>query len=110
MRRAENRGGGRRGDRLGSTVAQVSGSRVSQVVSYSDWGIPTFATVGYNSAAGFTGELGDSVTGLSEYFARAYDPWSASWLQADPYRGTLDARACQVVCVSGQGLGVRGSG
>ncbi|MDZ4044787.1 MAG: RHS repeat-associated core domain-containing protein, partial [Rhodoglobus sp.] len=82
-------------DRLGSTVAQGSGSRVSQVVSYSDWGIPTFATVGYNSAAGFTGELGDGVTGLSEYFARAYDPWSASWLQADPYRGTLDAPGAQ---------------
>ncbi|MDO7881627.1 RHS repeat-associated core domain-containing protein [Salinibacterium soli] len=78
-------------DRLGSTIGQASGSRVSQVVSYSDWGIPTFQTLGYNSAAGFTGELGDSITGLSEYFARAYDPWSASWLQADPYRGTLDA-------------------
>ena len=76
-------------DRLGSTIGQAQGSKVGQLARYSDWGVPTFATVGWNSQTGYTGELGDSVTGLNTYFARAYQPMSGSWLSADPYRGTM---------------------
>lgn len=75
-------------DRLGSTVAQAQGSKVGQLAEYSDWGVPTFATLGWNSQTGYTGELGDPITGLNSYFARAYEPMSGSWLSADPYRGS----------------------
>ncbi|CAN5431404.1 hypothetical protein BH10ACT7_BH10ACT7_07910 [soil metagenome] len=76
-------------DRLGSTIAQASGSRVGQLAKYSDWGIPTFASVGFNSITGYTGELSDTTAGLKHYYARSYEPTSASWLTADPYRGTM---------------------
>ena len=76
-------------DRLGSTIAQTQGSKIGQTARYSDWGVPTFATVGWNSQTGYTGELGDSITGLNTYYARAYQPMSGSWLSADPYRGTM---------------------
>ena len=32
-------------DRLGSTIGQAQGSKVGQLANYSDWGVPTFATV-----------------------------------------------------------------
>lgn len=75
-------------DRLGSTVAQAQGSKVGQLAKYSDWGVPTFLTLGWNSQTGYTGELGDQITGLNSYFARAYQPTSGTWLSADPYRGS----------------------
>ncbi|CAN5431611.1 hypothetical protein BH10ACT7_BH10ACT7_07930 [soil metagenome] len=78
-------------DRLGSTIAQTSGSRVGQLAKYSDWGIPTFASVGVNSATGYTGELTDTTAGINHYYARSYEPTSGWWLTADPYRGTLDS-------------------
>ncbi len=76
-------------DRLGSTIAQASGSRVGQLAKYSDWGIPTFTSVGFTSRTGYTGELSDTTAGLNHYYARSYEPTSASWLTADPYRGTM---------------------
>ena len=77
-------------DRLGSTVAQsTTNGRVTDLVSYSDFGIPSFTSTGYASATGFTGELTDATTGTNSYFSRTYDPFTATWLTADTYRGTL---------------------
>ncbi|MEO8094016.1 MAG: RHS repeat-associated core domain-containing protein [Pseudolysinimonas sp.] len=75
-------------DRLGSTIGQTSGSKVGQLAKYSDWGVPTFQTLGFTSKTGYTGELGDTTTGLDLFYARAYEPMSGSWLSSDPYRGT----------------------
>jgi hypothetical protein len=76
-------------DRLGSTIAQTSGSRMSQVVSYSDWGIPTFATLGYNSS-GVACAGGGAARGRCGSRAAQYLPRSRSgrnerensWLRA----------------------------
>jgi RHS repeat-associated protein len=76
-------------DRLGSTIGQAQGSKVGQLAEYSDWGVPTFDTLGWNSETGYTGELGDTTAGLVNFYVRSYDPSAGSWLQADPYRGTL---------------------
>lgn len=76
-------------DRLGSTIGQAQGSKVGQLAEYSDWGMPTFGTLGWNSVTGYTGELGDTTSGLVNFHARSYDPTAGSWLQADSYRGTL---------------------
>lgn len=76
-------------DRLGSTIGQGQGSKVGQLAEYSDYGMPTFGTLGWNSETGYTGELGDTTAGLVNFYARSYDPSAGSWLQADPYRGTL---------------------
>jgi len=83
-------------DRLGSTVAQTTtAGRVTDLVSYSDFGVPTFASTGFASSVGFTGELTDATAGLNSYFARTYDPFAATWLTADSYRGSLTNPASQ---------------
>ncbi|PJJ70964.1 RHS repeat-associated protein [Diaminobutyricimonas aerilata] len=74
-------------DRQGSTIGQTHGSKIGQLTHYSDWGVPTFDTLGWNSETGYTGELSDTATGLVNFYARSYDPDSATWLTADPYRG-----------------------
>lgn len=77
-------------DRLGSTIGQTQGSKITQLATYSDWGVPTFGTAGWSSETGYTGELGDATAGVWNFYARSYDPMAATWLHADPYRGTLD--------------------
>ncbi|CAN5278875.1 hypothetical protein BH09ACT1_BH09ACT1_26110 [soil metagenome] len=77
-------------DRAGSTVAQTNAAgSVTDVVDYSDFGVPVYGTTGWSSATGYTGELTDASTGLNTYFARAYDPMAGTWLTADSYGGTL---------------------
>ena len=76
-------------DRLGSTIGQGQGSKIGQLAKYSDWGVLLPGTLGWDSDTGYTGELGDTTTGLWNFYARNYDPMAATWLQADPYRGTL---------------------
>jgi RHS repeat-associated protein len=76
-------------DRLGSTIGQAQGSKIGQLAEYSDWGMPSFGTAGWNSRTGYTGELGDTTAGLWNFYARSYDPTTATWLHPDPYRGEL---------------------
>ena len=77
-------------DRLGSTVAQTTtNGRITDLATYSDFGIPTFTSTGYASPTGYTGELTDATTGANSYFSRTYDPFTATWLTTDTYRGTL---------------------
>jgi RHS repeat-associated protein len=77
-------------DRAGSTVAQTNAAgAVTDVVDYSDFGVPVYVTTGWSSSTGYTGEQTDATTGLNTYFARAYDPMAGTWLTADSYGGTL---------------------
>ncbi|CAN5279272.1 hypothetical protein BH09ACT1_BH09ACT1_26140 [soil metagenome] len=77
-------------DRAGSTVAQTNAAgAVTDVVDYSDLGVPVYGTTGWSSATGYTGEQTDATTGLNTYFARAYDPMAGTWLTADSYGGTV---------------------
>ncbi|CAN5304336.1 hypothetical protein BH09ACT5_BH09ACT5_11410 [soil metagenome] len=77
-------------DRLGSTVAQANRSgRITDLTTYSDFGIPTFDSTGFASTTGYTGELTDPTPGQNSYFSRTYDPYAATWLTPDTYRGTL---------------------
>ena len=83
-------------DRLGSTIATTTGSGyVTDLADYSDFGIPTHASTGFAGATGFTGEASSPTTGLNSYYARAYDPFAATWLSPDTYRGTMANPASQ---------------
>ncbi|TXI52617.1 MAG: hypothetical protein E6Q57_04735, partial [Mycobacterium sp.] len=53
-------------DRLGSVVAEatgVGGADISELVSYAEYGEPSFESVGYQNPYGFTGQLQDGGTG-----------------------------------------------
>ncbi|MFF1573518.1 RHS repeat-associated core domain-containing protein [Leifsonia sp. NPDC058292] len=76
-------------DGLGSTVAGATGSSITQLASYSDWGVQEFATDGWSSPEGYTGEASDATQGLNHYYARSYDPSAATWTAPDTYRGLL---------------------
>ncbi|MDQ1083881.1 MULTISPECIES: DUF6531 domain-containing protein [Microbacterium] len=102
-------------DRLGSAIAQVGdtrlasalnnpvqaardaltdrGARVTQVSGGSDWGVPSFATSGWNAALGHSGEPTDPVAGVDLFYSRGYDTRSGSWLSRDAWEGTVDAPA-----------------
>jgi RHS repeat-associated protein len=76
-------------DGLGSTVAGASGSSITQLAAYSDWGVQDFATDGWSSPEAYTGESNDPTQGLNHYYARTYDPSAATWTAPDTYRGLL---------------------
>ncbi len=51
-------------DRLGSVVAEATGAEgadISELVSYAEYGEPSFESVGYQNPYGFTGHLQDAV-------------------------------------------------
>ena len=77
-------------DRLESIVTSTNkkGDRSVAPISYSDYGV----TLGVNPYRfGFTGEQTDPgpLPGLSQFYARAYEPSSGTWLQPDPIEGSL---------------------
>ncbi|WP_231371084.1 RHS repeat-associated core domain-containing protein [Cryocola sp. 340MFSha3.1] len=76
-------------DRLGSTVAGATGGSITQLSSYDDWGAQRFETSGWSAPENFTGETTDPTQGLNHYYARAYDPSTASWASQDPWHGLL---------------------
>ncbi len=77
-------------DRLGSTTAQTNPSgAVTDLASYSDFGIPVYATTGFSAATGYTGVASNPTTGLTSFHARTYDPQAATWLSSDPTGGTV---------------------
>lgn len=76
-------------DGLGSSVATASGGVVTELASYSDFGVQGFETVGWASSAGFTGEISDPVLGTVSFYSRTYEPVVGGWTSADAWRGTL---------------------
>lgn len=77
-------------DRLGSTVANANGARISELSSYDDWGSPVFETEAWSAPEGYSGERSDPTSGLNAYGARSYDPAAATWTAADTWRGLLE--------------------
>lgn len=76
-------------DGLGSSVATATGAVVTDLVSYSDFGVQGFDTSGWASASGYTGELTDPVMGAVSFYARTYEPGTGSWTTADSWRGRV---------------------
>ncbi|MFC7430515.1 MULTISPECIES: RHS repeat domain-containing protein [unclassified Agrococcus] len=76
-------------DRLGSVVGQVGGGRIEQLASYSDFGEQAFGTTGWDSETGFGGEQVNPELGVTNYYARTYDPSTGTWLSQDSWRGLL---------------------
>ena len=79
-------------DRLGSVVAEatgVSGADISELVSYAEYGQPSFESVGYQNPYGFTGQLQDGGTGRVSFGSRDYDPGTAAWFAPDEWPGLL---------------------
>ncbi len=76
-------------DRLGSTVAGVSGGSISELASYDDWGSAVFESGAWSAPEGYSGEQSDPTSGLNAYGARSYDPAAATWTAADTWRGLL---------------------
>ena len=60
-------------DRLGSVVAEATGAEgadISELVSYAEYGEPSFESVGYQNPYGFTGQLQDGGTGRVSFGSR----------------------------------------
>jgi RHS repeat-associated protein len=62
---------------------------VTQLSTFDDWGNQSFDTIGWNSAVNYTGETTDPGYGLNNYYSRAYDPTTGSWMSQDSWRGLL---------------------
>ncbi len=80
-------------DGLTSVVAEASGGAgdISQVASYGEYGMPSFASSGFAQHRGYTGEIQDGGTGMMSFASRSYDPSSGSWLTPDAWPGLLVA-------------------
>lgn len=75
-------------DRQGSTIATTSAAgRVTDLVDYSDFGVPVVGSTGLAAATGYTGELTDVRPGINSYFSRSYDTFTGTWLTPDSWRG-----------------------
>nr|WP_243848881.1 RHS repeat-associated core domain-containing protein [Lysinibacter cavernae] len=77
-------------DNLGSTAAQAVGGQVTDLASYSAWGVQMFESSGWDAVTGFTGERSDPGYGLNNYFSRTYDPSTGVWLSQDSWRGLIE--------------------
>lgn len=78
-------------DLSGSVIAQAQAAEIAQLSDYDDWGTQDFATTGWSSVFSYTGELTDPALGLSFYYARTYDPATATFTSLDPIDGLLGA-------------------
>ncbi len=77
-------------DRLGSVVAEATGAEgadISELVSYAEYGEPSFESVGYQNPYGFTGQPQDGGTGRVSFGSRDYDPVAAVWFAPDEWPG-----------------------
>jgi len=78
-------------DALGSIYGtSANGKPGKTTTDYTDYG-QQLAPTGW--AFGYSGERVDPAAGIVRYYARAYQPASVGWLQADPYRGSPDVPA-----------------
>ncbi|AZI57860.1 hypothetical protein EH165_06540 [Nakamurella antarctica] len=82
-------------DAQGSPIAQTIGGAVTEQATYGDYGNQTFNTPGWNATVGFGGEITDPTNDLNSYYARQYDPVTATWLSPDPYQGSVSASQTQ---------------
>lgn len=83
-------------DGLTSVVAEATGpagADISQLASYSEYGVPSFESTGYAQPRGYTGQIQDGATGITSFATRAYDPNSGTWLAPDAWPGLLVAPA-----------------
>ncbi len=81
-------------DRLGSVVAEATGAQgadISELVSYAEYGEPSFESVGYQNPYGFTGQPQDGGTGRVSFGSRDYDSVTAAWFAPDEWPGLLTA-------------------
>jgi RHS repeat-associated protein len=77
-------------NQLGTAAAvTIQTGNIAGLAEYSDFGVSA-TTSGWNPLTGYTGELADPTAGLDPFYRRAYDPFTANWTQADPYRGLID--------------------
>jgi RHS repeat-associated protein len=76
-------------DGLGNTLT-VAEEQDSRSYRYEPYGIraETYGTGSVGTDFTFGGQEYDESTGLYHYHARDYDPFTATWLTRDPYRGT----------------------
>lgn len=77
-------------DRLSSVVAEATGPEgadISQLASYSEYGVPEFESTGYAQFAGFGGETQDGGTGSVAYASRSYDAAGGTWMAPDAWPG-----------------------
>ena len=78
------------GDALGSTLAQVSaGGAITESTSWDPWGQQAFHTTGWDTRVGYTGEQTDAGLGLVSFYARSYDPTTATFTTPDAWGGLL---------------------
>ncbi|AZI57856.1 hypothetical protein EH165_06520 [Nakamurella antarctica] len=82
-------------DAQGSPIAQTVGATITEQASYGDYGNQTFNTPGWNATVGYGGEITDPTNDLNSYYARQYDPVTATWLSPDPYQGSALASQTQ---------------
>ena len=76
-------------DLLGSVTGTADGTgQLTGLADYSDWGVVATST-DWDLTTGFGGETADATLGLDLYFRRAFDPFTGTWGQADPYRVLL---------------------
>lgn len=81
-------------DRLGSVVAEATGATpqdISQLVAYTDSGMPDFESTGYSQLYGYSGELQNGSTGTVAFGARSYDPGTGVWHAPDEWPGLTEA-------------------
>ncbi|AZI57857.1 hypothetical protein EH165_06525 [Nakamurella antarctica] len=82
-------------DAQGSPVAQTIGGTVTEQATYGDYGNQTFNTPGWNATVGFGSEITDPTNHLNSYYARQYDPATATWLSPDPHPWSAAASQTQ---------------
>ncbi|WP_277512930.1 RHS repeat-associated core domain-containing protein [Cellulosimicrobium cellulans] len=82
-------------DQLGSTVAEATSTDITQLASWSNYGTPGLDTTGWAAELGYTGQPTDFSTGATSFYARTYDPTTATWTTADTWRGDLTAPQTQ---------------
>lgn len=78
------------GDALDSSIAQVGAAgAITQTSSWNAWGGQSFRTTGWDTRVGYTGEQTDAALGTVSFYARTYDPTSASFTTPDAWGGLL---------------------
>lgn len=78
------------GDALESSIAQVGAAgSITQTTSWDAWGGQTFHTPGWDTRVGYTSEQTDAALGTVSFYARTYDPSTASFTTPDAWGGLL---------------------
>ncbi|MFF1529172.1 RHS repeat-associated core domain-containing protein [Cellulomonas sp. NPDC058312] len=76
-------------DALGSVIAQATGDTLTQIAWYDPWGTTQTTTAGWDADHGYTSQTTDLTLGLVAFYARTYDPTTATFTTPDRWAGLL---------------------